>query len=65
VEPAEDRDRIPRIDTHEQHRGKVVGEVSRAGRQGWIEPAGLLVRDIVHLREALSPQELFRHVLGG
>jgi hypothetical protein len=65
VHAAQDRDRVTRVYMHDQHRGEVVADVSRAGGQTFVEPAGLLVGDIVHLGEALGSEELFRHVLGG
>ena len=65
VHPAQDRDRVTRVDMHDQYRGKVIADVGRAGGQTFVEPAGLLVADIVHLSEALGAEELFRHVLGG
>src|SRR5882724_780607 len=65
VHSSEDRDRVPRVHTHDEHRGKVVADVGCTGGEGLVEPAGLLLRDIVHLGESLAPQELFRNILGG
>jgi hypothetical protein len=55
VHASEDRDRVSRVHMHDEHRGKVVADVSRTRGEGWIKPARLLGLDIVHLGESLAP----------